>query len=1008
MIVMAVVDGDAIWLPVLPEVTGWDRTLKQDIEGPVEKASKDAGEKGGNRLVDGFKNAAKKAGVAAGAAVGALVAKGFYDALNDGNSVARMNAAMGLSPQNAAKAGQAARNLYREAYGASVDETASAVEAVMTSVEGMADAPMRDIEKLTAKMIDMSKVFDTDVAQAAAVAGNAVKLGVVGSLDEGLDYMTATMQKVPVFLRGEAIDAMGEYLPHLANAGVVGGRAFEVIASSVQAMTYGIDGSGDAVKELITKTIEMADPTRAAFEAIGLDADAMSNAIAVGGHAADEAVSKISNALLGVNDPAERARMALAIFGTPVETIGLHQLPQFLEALNGTKSSLGEVEGAAQRMGETLNGTPATALEGFKRTLMGAFTDGAGSFIQGLQNIETEAEGGFLTTVNELGLGVRGVFEWAVEHKEDIVAFGKDVAIIALAFAAYEVAVVGTAVGAKLWSALLPIMSGQTNILAIAQAKLNAMWLANPIGLVVGAIIGLVAIFAIAWNHSETFRQVVTAAWDGIKNAALWAWENVLKPVFGALTSGLDIIGAAAKIMGDAVVFAFGWLWDNGIKPVWQFVEPVFKAMGDWISKVLPDAFKLGVGDIGSMWDSLREKLSKPINWVIRNVYNDGIAKIFNGIAKTVGSDTRMPVVNELGSIGGTNASKARGNGRISAYAKGGFAHPGWALVGEEGPELIDLKTPGRVYTASETRAALNGGHSDQTGDGVGILDKIGGWVSNAVSNVTDFLSNPLGAITGLADRIWNASGLGGNAWATLAKDTVLSPFKQAGDFLANTFGMGGQGSAAGAGSGSGVGGWQWQVDVLKRQFGDRARITSTYRPGAVTALGNRSNHGKGLAVDIGGYELMDIYNFLYSKYGRSSLELLYSHPGAVNRSLYHGKPYQMQPVTRQMHRNHIHWAFPRMGGAGPTPTKYDSGGWLQPGHHATANLTKRPEPVLTHQQWQDVSTLAKRGAISAYGQYAGEHTFVIKDQDGALIGRMRGEAAGVTDKALAQEASWR
>lgn len=37
-------------------------------------------------------------------------------------------------------------------------------------------------------------------------------------------------------------------------------------------------------------------------------------------------------------------------------------------------------------------------------------------------------------------------------------------------------------------------------------------------------------------------------------------------------------------------------------------------------------------------------------------------------------------------------------------YAKGGLASAGLAMVGEEGPELVDFATPGRVYTAEETR----------------------------------------------------------------------------------------------------------------------------------------------------------------------------------------------------------------------------------------------------------------------------------------------------------------
>ena len=38
----------------------------------------------------------------------------------------------------------------------------------------------------------------------------------------------------------------------------------------------------------------------------------------------------------------------------------------------------------------------------------------------------------------------------------------------------------------------------------------------------------------------------------------------------------------------------------------------------------------------------------------------------------------------------------------VKAFARGGLAMPGWAVVGEEGPELVNFSQPGRVYTAAD------------------------------------------------------------------------------------------------------------------------------------------------------------------------------------------------------------------------------------------------------------------------------------------------------------------
>jgi TP901 family phage tail tape measure protein len=53
----------------------------------------------------------------------------------------------------------------------------------------------------------------------------------------------------------------------------------------------------------------------------------------------------------------------------------------------------------------------------------------------------------------------------------------------------------------------------------------------------------------------------------------------------------------------------------------------------------------------------------------------------------------------------GTVVRRAGAGGAIVERARGGFTPAGMVLVGEEGPELLDLRDPGRVYSASDTRA---------------------------------------------------------------------------------------------------------------------------------------------------------------------------------------------------------------------------------------------------------------------------------------------------------------
>ncbi|MBQ1166405.1 hypothetical protein KBZ21_51305, partial [Streptomyces sp. A73] len=65
-------------------------------------------------------------------------------------------------------------------------------------------------------------------------------------------------------------------------------------------------------------------------------------------------------------------------------------------------------------------------------------------------------------------------------------------------------------------------------------AIFNAVMSANPITLIVLAIVALGAAVIYAYKRWGWVRNVVQAAWRGIQTAALWAWNVVLKPTFAA------------------------------------------------------------------------------------------------------------------------------------------------------------------------------------------------------------------------------------------------------------------------------------------------------------------------------------------------------------------------------------------------------------------------------------------------------------------------------------------
>lgn len=136
---------------------------------------------------------------------------------------------------------------------------------------------------------------------------------------------------------------------------------------------------------------------------------------------------------------------------------------------------------------------------------------------------------------------------------------------------------------AGLLAALGPLI---TLIGALATAM--AFLAANPIVLVIAGIAALAAGLIYAYQHSETFRNVVNTAFNAVKATIEWVWNNVLVHIFEAWRSEINfVIGAFNAIKGV-------------VSDVWNFIHPILDRIGDAIGKVAGPLGKV-VGAVGGV-----------------------------------------------------------------------------------------------------------------------------------------------------------------------------------------------------------------------------------------------------------------------------------------------------------------------------------------------------------------------------------------------------------------------
>lgn len=156
-----------------------------------------------------------------------------------------------------------------------------------------------------------------------------------------------------------------------------------------------------------------------------------------------------------------------------------------------------------------------------------------------------------------------------------------------------------------------------------AFAALNAVLLANPIGLIIAAIAALIAIFVLLWNKCEWFRNFWIGLWNGIKSAALavveW-FKSIPENVSKIVTSVINFLSNLPYYIGYMIGYIIGTLYKFWTEDVPNFVNGViqwFSELPGRLWSIITDI----VGKVGQwfsdMWNKAKEEVPKLINNIV-------------------------------------------------------------------------------------------------------------------------------------------------------------------------------------------------------------------------------------------------------------------------------------------------------------------------------------------------------------------------------------------------------
>lgn len=394
--------------------TSQARKALGDIADDAADAGAEGGDAAGQNMVSGIIGALRSIPVAgAVVGVGVAIAGGLLLGIKEGLAIEAgrdlFSARTGLDEATSARFGRAAGEAYAQAWGDSVEANMETARVALAQGLIDADATDREIEKVITSLSGVTEIMQEDIPMVARAAGQLIKTGLTDSAEESFDVLVAGYQN-GANASQDLLDTLIEYPTHFRDLGLSAEEATGLLIQGMEGGAFNSDKVADALKELTIRVKDLNDEAAGqALQQIGLNHEEMARKFAEGGDVARDALGDLLSGLRDVEDPAERAQLAVALFGTQAE-----DMAGALGSLDLSKAvqELGGVEGAADAADRAL----ATMSDNASRDIEEA-----------KRNIETAADGIKGALAAAFGDEISEAAEWVSRNRAPLMQFFIDV-----------------------------------------------------------------------------------------------------------------------------------------------------------------------------------------------------------------------------------------------------------------------------------------------------------------------------------------------------------------------------------------------------------------------------------------------------------------------------------------------------------------------------------------------------------------------------------------------------
>lgn len=548
--------------------------------------------------------------------------------------------------------------------------------------------------------------FDTSMSQVAATMGktNAELQQEVGEVDLAWGHFSGNLReyaqemgKHTAFSATEAADALNymalagydtqksmQMLPNVLNLAAAGSMdlatASDMVTDASSALGLTTEETTALVDQMAmasTKSNTSVSQLGEAYLTVGGTAKQLKGGttelstalgiLADNGIKGSEGGTILRNAITSLTAPTSKAQKELDALGVSVfDSEGnMRSMNDIMMDLDSSMSNMTGKE-RAEAMSKIFN---KRDLKGIEALLAGAgdrwdelsgYIDEAQGSAQKMADTQLDNLQGDITLLKSAWEGLqisisdgvtpalRGLVQaltWAIDHANTL---GPIILGAATAFGVFAIAInIGNIIRA----------------VTTAMVALNAVLIANPIGIIVALIAGLVVAFIALWKNNETFRNKVIEIWNtvkdvfvtvftAIKSAASTIWngikDNIINPLKNAYTTVVSILTSmrekASSIWGGIVSVATQ-VWTavkNAVLSPIRSAQSIASSVWSRLKSSASSAFHSIKSTATSVWNGIKNAITRPIesakNTVsriikkIKGFFPLGGGKIFSGL----------------------------------------------------------------------------------------------------------------------------------------------------------------------------------------------------------------------------------------------------------------------------------------------------------------------------------------------------------------------------------------